>query len=103
MPTEPIITDATPIPPTLLDYAPVVKGRGLRRWLARLLVVLVIVATAVLSWYGWQWRLKQDEKAFNAQASIGPSKRWVQFNARPATGQNGPSAAKVCTDGFIVE
>ena len=59
----------TPIPPTPLDYAPVVKGRGLRRWMVRLLVVLVVGAAA-LSWYGWQWRLKQDEKAFNARARI---------------------------------
>ena len=78
MPTEP-----TPIPPTMLDYAPVVKGRALRRWVNRLLIVLAIGAAAYLPWYGWQWRLKQDEKAFNAQATINRSNGYVFFNTPP--------------------
>ena len=75
----------TPIPPTPLDYAPVVKGRALRRWVNRLLIVLAIGAAAFLPWYGWQWRLKQDEKAFNARARIIPSIGWVSFKAPPTS------------------
>ena len=56
----------------MLDYAPVVKGRALRRWVNRLLIVLAIGAAAFLPWYGWQWQLKQDEKAFNAVATDVP-------------------------------
>ena len=80
MPTEPA---TTPIPPTMLDYAPVVKGRALRRWVNRLLIVLAVGAAAVLAWYGWQWRLKQDEKAFNARARIINTNGLLYFNAPP--------------------
>ena len=84
MPNEP--SDANPIPPMPLNYAPVVQGRGVRRWLARhprLLVALIVGMAAVLSWYGWQWRLKQDEKAFKERAPIDPSNGWVEFHAPP--------------------
>ena len=56
--------EPTPVPPTMLDYAPVVKGRALRRWVNRLLIVLAVGAAALLPWYGLKWRLKQDEMAF---------------------------------------
>ena len=66
-----------------LDYAPITKGRALRRWVNRLLIALALGAAAMMAWYGWQWRLKQDEKAFIAQAAINPSIRCVFFNAPP--------------------
>ncbi len=96
MPPEP---DAIvhPIPPAIgptaatvaaapLHYAPVANGRAVRRWLAGhpvLLVALAVGVAAALSWYGWKWRLKQDEKAFNARAVIGPTNGWIFFNAPP--------------------
>ena len=51
----------------------------------RLLIALAIGAAAFLPWYGWQWRLKQDEKAFNARAMIIPSIGWVNFHAPPSS------------------
>ena len=66
-----------------LDYAPVAKGRALRRWVNRLLIALALGAAALMAWYGWQWRLKQDEKAFNAHAAMYPSTGLAYFDAPP--------------------
>ena len=86
-----------PIPPAIepvaatvvaapLEYAPVVRGLAVRRWLAGhpvLLVALAVGVAAVLWWGGWKWRVKEDEKAFNERATINARNGWVKFKQPP--------------------
>lgn len=73
-----------------LNYAPVTMRRSVRRWLGShpgLLVTLAVGAAMAFSWYGWKWRLKEDEKAFNAEATVGQcfGSGWATFVHPPTT------------------
>jgi hypothetical protein len=74
------------IPAPALDYAPRPRAVRLRRWLrpgSAGFFGLVLALAVAGSWWGWKWRLRADEKAFNERATANAARRWINFTKPP--------------------
>src|SRR6185437_12799731 len=73
-------------PPPALDYAPPPRAARLRRWLrpgSAGFFVLVLALTVAGSWWGWKWRVRADERAFNECAGSNSGYRSIIFTKPP--------------------